>query len=115
MKKLHHRIMDILVELFNFDLANERNKWLESLGEIKRLVDLGCGSKDMKQCRRWRTHCDVQLYRVLELQYLKGVEDMETTITDIDIEITIRNKTISFKPPLEEIKDRYYRELKSYI
>lgn len=68
---------------------------------IKHLVDLACEGKDAKQCRKWRVHCDVQLYRVLEMKYLRGVEEMENTILDIDIEVIIKNKAISFKPPIE--------------
>ena len=109
MKKLHYKILDTIVGLFDYDLVEERNKWLEALASIKHLVDLACDNKDPKDGRKWKTHCDVQLYRVLELKYLRGVEEMENTILQIDIEVMMRNKVISFKPPIEEIKDKYYK------
>ena len=101
LKKLHQKVIDTIKDLFNYNLTTEKDKWLDILASIKHLVDLACSNKDPKQCRRWRTHCDVQLYRVLEMQYLRGVEEMETSVLDIDVEVVFRNKTISFKPSLE--------------
>lgn len=35
------------------------------------------------------------------MQYLRGIQDLETNINDIEVEIIIKNKNITFKPPLE--------------
>jgi len=59
-------------------------------------------------------HCDVQLYKVLEIQYLRGIEEFDSTSIDINVEMVFRGRQISLRPPLEEIKDRYYKEVKSY-
>jgi hypothetical protein len=84
------------------------------LGNIKRLVELACGDKEPNLCRKWKNHCDVQLYKVLEVQYLRGIEEFDSTLIDIDVEVVFRNKQISLRPPPEEIKDKYYREVKNY-
>jgi hypothetical protein len=35
------------------------------------------------------------------MQYLRGIQDLETNINDIEVEIIIKNKNITFKPALE--------------
>lgn len=38
------------------------------------MIESACKNKDPKFCRRWKVHCDVQLYKVLEMQFLSGLE-----------------------------------------
>lgn len=66
--------MDLIIELANVDLMRQKDVWLDRLSNIKRLVDVTCGDKDTNLCRKWRLHCDVQLYKILEIQYLRGIE-----------------------------------------
>ena len=47
---------------------------------IKSYVESACVNKEPKYCRKWKIHCDVQLYKVLELQFLIGLEDSESVM-----------------------------------
>lgn len=58
---------------------------------------------------------DVQLYRVLEVQFLGGLEDSESVLPEIGVEVLLKNRTIQFKPSIEELKDKYYREISNFI
>lgn len=58
-------IMDIIESLAMEDLRKGRSIWLSKLNQIKELIEAGCQNKDQKYCRRWKIHCDVQLYKVL--------------------------------------------------
>lgn len=60
-------------------------------------------------------HCDVQLYKVMEMQFLTGLEDSDTVLPEINVEVLLKNKQIQFKPSIEELKDKYYREITNFI
>lgn len=92
----------------------QREQWLEKLAGLRRLIEIACGDKDPKLCRKWKMHCDVQLYKVLEIQYLRGIEEFDSTSIDIPVEVVFRGKQLTLRPPLEEIKDRYYKEVRAY-
>lgn len=49
------------------------------------MVETACKGKEAKYCRKWKVHCDVQLYKVLELQFLSGIEDSESITPDISV------------------------------
>jgi dynein heavy chain 2 len=95
-------------------MMRQRDAWINGLANIKRIIDTACGDKDPNLCKKWKIHCDVQLYKVLEIQYLRGIEEFDSTSIDIDVEIVYRNKHLSLKPTIEEIKDKYYKDIKNY-
>lgn len=107
--------MDIVGGLSNEDLRKVRSIWISKLNQIKELVELGCQGKDQKFCRKWKIHCDVQLYKVLEMQFLNGLNDEDSVLNDMNLEVMIKNKTITFKPSFEDLKEKYYRDIMDYI
>ena len=62
----------------------------------------------------WLAHWDRQLYKVLEYQYQLGLDTLNENMPEIKVELTFRQK-IQFRPPIEEIKSKYYREMKRFI
>ena len=45
-------------------------------------------------------HCDVQLFKVLEMQFLAGIEEGESVLPEIQVELLLKNKQLQFKPSL---------------
>lgn len=43
------------------------------------------------------------------MQFLEGIEDGESVLPEIQVELLLKNKQLQFKPSLEELRDRYYR------
>lgn len=43
------------------------------------------------------------------MQFINGLEDLESIIPEINVDIILKNKEIIFKPTLEELKDKYYK------
>lgn len=62
----------------------------------------------------WLNHWDRQLYKVLEYQYQLGLDTLNENMPEIKVEIAFRQK-MHFRPPIEEIKSKYYREMKRFI
>jgi hypothetical protein len=46
---------------------------MNKLEQIRGYIEAGCSDKDPKYCRKWKIHCDVQLYKVLEMQFITGL------------------------------------------
>jgi dynein heavy chain 2 len=57
----------------------------------------------------------VQLYKVLEMQFINGLEDTSQVIPEINVDIVLKNKEIMLKPSIEELKDKYYKEIMNYL
>ena len=108
LRKIHNSALDTVLVLFDVDLVKQKHVWKDKMEYIRRIVEAGCMGKDPKLCRSWRVHWDFQIYKVLEYQYQKGFETLETNITEISADIILRGGTILLKPPVEELRDRYY-------
>ena len=115
LRKAHYQIMELISELSNYDLRKNRQVWLLKLEQIKASIESACTNKEPKYCRKWKVHCDIQLYKILELQFLSGLEDSESIMSDINVDVVIKNKNIMFKPNLEELKEKYYKEIMNYL
>ena len=51
----------------------------------------------------------------MELQFLAGIEEGESVLPEIQVEVLLKNKQLQLKPSLEELRDRYYREITVYV
>ena len=72
--------MDMIIELAALELKKNKNVWMAKLEQIKALIEVACGDKDQKYCRKWKVHCDVQLFKILEMQFLAGIEEGESVL-----------------------------------
>ncbi|KAH0625160.1 hypothetical protein JD844_033332 [Phrynosoma platyrhinos] len=75
-------------------------------------TEKGFLSRDMKA---WRQHWNHQLYKALEHQYQMGLEALNENLPEINIDLTYKQGRLQFKPPFEEVRARYYREMKRFI
>lgn len=49
------------------------------------------------------------------MQFINGLEDIESIIPEINVDVILKNKEIMFKPSIEELKDKYYKEIMNYL
>lgn len=115
LRKVHFEILEKIKELQGVDLSKFRKTWKDKLNEIRRNIDLISENKDPTGVAIWKTALDKELYKALETQYKLGLENLSQNIPDIKVDITFSNKTLQFRPPLEEIKSRYYTEIRTFI
>ena len=43
------------------------------------------------------------------MQFLNGLDADEAVMNEMNIEVMIKNKVITFKPSFEDLKDKYYK------
>ena len=116
LRQCHQNIIEKIARLMNINLLKHQQQWKEILMEIRHtmatLVDQGFTADGM---RPWREHLDRQLYKALEHQWLMGLEALNENQSEIQADLVLRNGKIQFHPPFEQIKARYYREMKKFI
>ena len=66
-------------------------------------------------CLYYRNHWDHQLYKALEHQYQVGLEALNEYLPEIEVFITYRQQKLQFQPPIEEIRMKYYSQLKRFL
>ncbi|CAG2063911.1 unnamed protein product, partial [Timema podura] len=81
--------------------------------------------------KSWRAHWDRQLYKALEHQYQVGLAALDQHLPEIKIELVYsitgypsqskphkhhcRQQKLQFRPPMEEIRMKYYGQLKRFL
>ncbi|CAL4070442.1 unnamed protein product [Meganyctiphanes norvegica] len=103
-----------VLELMNTDLLRHQSRWKELLKEMRSIMHQleEQGFADQKS---WCSHWDRQLYKALEHQYQLGIEALNQNLPEIKVELTYRQQRLQFRPPMEEIRMKYYGQLKRFL
>ncbi|KAM4627347.1 cytoplasmic dynein 2 heavy chain 1 [Polymixia lowei] len=116
LRKWHTDFTEKVVTLMNVDLLRHQQRWKDGLQELRTgfatLEAQGFRSGDM---RAWRQHWNHQLYKALEHQYQTGLEALNKNLPEIHIDLTFKSGRLQFRPPFEEVRARYFREMKRFI
>ncbi|XP_010013378.1 PREDICTED: cytoplasmic dynein 2 heavy chain 1-like, partial [Nestor notabilis] len=116
LRKWHTNFIEKVVSLMNIDLLRQQQRWKDGVQELRTgfasLESQGFKSCDMKA---WRQHWNHQLYKALEPQYQMGLEALNENLPEINIDLTFKQGQLQFRPPFEEARARYYREMKRFI
>ncbi|XP_047247257.1 cytoplasmic dynein 2 heavy chain 1 isoform X2 [Girardinichthys multiradiatus] len=116
LRKWHTDFIDKVVTLMNVDLLRHQQRWKDGLQELRTgfatLEAQGFRHDDM---RAWRQHWNHQLYKALEHQYQTGLEALNKNLPDIHIDVVFKQGRLQFRPPFEEVRARYFREMKRFI
>lgn len=65
--------------------------------------------------KSWRAHWDLQIYKALEHQYQLSLADLHTNLPEMKVQLVYRQQKLQFQPPLEEIKMKYYGQVKRFL
>ena len=116
-RKIHQNIIDEIAELMNVSLVKNKAKWKDVIQNIRsQIVNVETHYNiSPKNTSTWKTHLDYQLYKVLEHHYRMGLESFHDDIPEINVEMIYKQSKIQFKPPYEEIRTKYYREIKKFV
>ncbi|XP_053312461.1 cytoplasmic dynein 2 heavy chain 1 isoform X2 [Spea bombifrons] len=116
LRKKHTDFCQKVVALMNIDLLRQQQRWKDGLQEMRSVFTSleyqGFHPGDM---RAWRQHWNHQVYKALEHQYQMGLEALNENLPEINIDLTFKQGRLQFKPPFEEIRAKYYRDMKRFI
>jgi dynein heavy chain 2 len=110
----HKTIAEKVVELMDIDLLKQQNKWKDGLKDIRQIMSQ-VEQQGFTNLKSWRSHWDHQLYKALEHQYQVGLEALNEYLPEIEVFLTYRQQQLQFQPPIEEIRMKYYSQLKRFL
>ncbi|XP_053400577.1 cytoplasmic dynein 2 heavy chain 1-like [Mercenaria mercenaria] len=129
LRKSHFDINDKVQQLMSVDLLRQDKKWKEILTDIRYSMTEITAKQNIppEHMAPWKSHWDRQLYKALEFQYKMGLESLNENLPEIRVDLTYsknkrsrsffskRQRHLQFNPAFEEVKAKYFRELKKFI
>ncbi|KAF6780509.1 hypothetical protein AHF37_00019 [Paragonimus kellicotti] len=117
LRKVHFTILEKINRLFEIDLLRYQQRWRNELAEVRYMLAevTNQGGYPVDHMAPWRAHLDRQFYKVLEIQYCFGLESLSEQMPEIRVDMIYQQTRLAFRPPFEEIKAKYYREMQKFI
>ncbi|KAI8824969.1 dynein heavy chain and region D6 of dynein motor-domain-containing protein [Fimicolochytrium jonesii] len=116
LRKLHSAVCDQVIGLMGVDLVRGQSKWKDALSNIRTMIaSVQEHGIRMQDTLTWRNHWDYQLYKALEYQYKVGLENLHVYLPEIKIDLQYKQARMQFRPPFEDVRAKYYREMKKFI
>jgi dynein heavy chain 2 len=115
LRKIHESLCSQTVSLMNIDLLKQTDFWKTKWRTIKEKLITVRGRYSEKDSRMWTLHWDHQVYKAIEASYQLGLESLNENLSEIKVELVFLNKKLEFKPPLEQIRQSYYSEMKKFV
>lgn len=116
LRKYHDIFTEKVVGLFSIDLLRNQDKWKDSVLNMRTMAaDLIAQHYTPASLKPWQIHWDHQIYKAMEHQYQLGLESLNENLAEIKVDLTFRQRRLQFKPALEDIRVKYYREMKKFI
>ncbi|KAF4526157.1 hypothetical protein B566_EDAN008193 [Ephemera danica] len=110
----HNDIRNKVKALMATDLLRNQNLWKQGVHAIRDIF-AQVEAQKFGQMRAWRAHWDRQLYKALELQYQVGLESLSEHLPEMKVELVFRQQKLQFQPPMEEIRSKYYAQLRRFL
>jgi dynein heavy chain 2 len=116
LRKAHDIVCESVKRLMDTDLVKNQTKWKDSMNSIRGTINavIKDGIKEADTLG-WRIHWDYQIYKALEFQYKLGLEHLSEELPEMKVELIFKQGKLQFRPSFEEIKSKYYREVKKFI
>uniref|UniRef100_T1IHY1 Cytoplasmic dynein 2 heavy chain 1 n=1 Tax=Strigamia maritima TaxID=126957 RepID=T1IHY1_STRMM len=116
LRSYHFNVCEKVCKLMATPLLRQQHKWKEFLTEIREvMVNVEKKGFPADHMKPWKAHWDRQLYKALEHQYQMELETLNEHLPEINVELTYRQQKLQFYPPLEEIRTKYYSQLKRLL
>jgi len=113
----HTQVNNEVVQLASISLLRQRDQWKQKLAQVQKTIDVtvqscGCETQDAKP---WKAHWDFQIFKIMEVQYRFGLESLNENLVEMKADLVFTNKLLRLKPPIEELKTMYYKEIKNFV
>ncbi|KFB35182.1 AGAP010790-PA-like protein [Anopheles sinensis] len=110
----HEQARKAILKLMDTDLIRQAGVWKEEIRSLREIV-VSMERQGYGNLNPFKLHWDHQLYKVLEYQYISGLLDVHQKLPEIHVDLIFRQQRIQFRPTLEEIKSRYYSQVRRFI
>ena len=101
LKKAHNGILDLLFQLFNYDLISTKYKWREILQKARDIYSEVSKNYDKNLITEWKNHWNFQLYKIIKIQYSVSLNKFYSFVTEVPCEFIIKHRMLELNPPIE--------------
>lgn len=115
LRRVHENLMAQTASLMSLDLLRQTDLWKGRWKAMKEKMQVVKGKYNEKNSRSWILHCDHQVYKALEASYQMGLESLIDYLPEIKADIVFVNRRLELKPPMEQIRQTYYTEMRKFI
>ena len=115
LRKVHESLCMQTVALMNIDLLRQTDMWKTKWRGIKEKMNSVKNRYSERDCRSWVLHWDHQIFKSLECSYQMMLESLNEHLPEIKTELIFVHRKLDFKPPLENIRQSYYNEMKKFV
>ena len=117
LRKIHSLLVVFVEELFSIDLLTQQFKWKRNMSNIRDLIHKLEVEKsyDPSHLCAWRIHWDHQLYKAVGNCYSSSLQHLNDSLPEMKMDVVVRYGILQFKPTFEEVRAKYYREMKKFL
>lgn len=96
------------------DLIRQSGSWKDEMKNLRDIIST-LERQGYSNLNAFKLHLDHQLYKALEYQYITGLIDINHKLPEINIDIVFRQQQLQFRPTIEEIRSKYFSQLKKFL
>eukprot|EP01041_Mallomonas_annulata_P006819 gene6819-13816_t len=115
LRKVHEDLRVLTIALMNLDLLRQTDTWRDKWRTLKEKMSTVTSRYPERDCTTWVLHWDHQVFKAMEASYQLGLESLHENLPEIKVEMVFANKRLEFKPPLEQIRQNFYKEMRKFI
>lgn len=85
----HMAIKNIVEKLVDTELLVKQSEWKKKITDIREIIEK-VEANGYKNTELWRSHCDWQLYKALECQYIKTLLSLHKHFPLVKVDLVLR-------------------------
>ena len=115
LRRIHMNMVEEVITLMSIDLLRSKTRWKARWSSLKIKKKELLEHYEEKDLNNFLLHWDHQVYKALESSYRMGLESLNENLPDIKCELVFTQRSVQYRPPLEELRSSYYREMRKFI
>ncbi|KAI6195343.1 Cytoplasmic dynein 2 heavy chain 1 [Aphelenchoides besseyi] len=116
LRKAHMEIYSRVLKLLQLDFTKDVEKWSSAVAEVRqRFAEEERRVANPANMRPWAIHWDKQLYKIVQLQFQWGMQNLQTVVGTINIQLILRDQNLHLRPSLHETKAKYYEDMQKFF
>lgn len=114
-RRFHSEFLIQVVALHNVDLNRNMDQWRSVVDSMRSNFDEFILQHRLEGYEEWRRYLDCQIFKALEYQYKRGLENLHQSMETLHVEVAFKQGSIQFKPSFEALREAYYIKVREFI
>lgn len=97
------------------DVLRQQQLLRRTVRTVRTTVEPFVRGQPVERAAPWLRHWDRQLYKALEASWRTALESLSESLPPIRCDLVLAGRRVAFRPPLEELRASYYRDVKRAV